>query len=163
VNILFICSNTPAEPAYELNISVYRYSRSCPPYQGLHYRILLLSRKLLSKGFIVVKLMSLLRNVMVVNVWCGWLLRNICVTDNHRYVTLSLCTEIFSSYAGSAGVLLHINRMFTIAKLKPSHLSYSIVLNQHHCQFICIDQGISRPTCILYPLFQVHCDRCDPK
>jgi hypothetical protein len=23
--------------------------------------------------------------------WCGWLLRNICVTDNHRYVTLSLC------------------------------------------------------------------------
>lgn len=107
-------ANTPAEPAYELNISVYRYSRSCPPYQGLHYIILLLSRKLLSKGFIVVKLKSLLRKSYVSQcdvVDCGGisvsqittdmlLCRCVtddhryvchCVTDDHRYVTLSLC------------------------------------------------------------------------
>jgi hypothetical protein len=67
-----------------------------------------------------------------------------CVTDDHRYVTLSL----FHSVG-----LLHINIMFAIAKLKPSHLSYSVVLNQHHCQFICIYQGISRSTCTLYRHF----------
>jgi hypothetical protein len=62
VNIPFICSNIPGAPAYGVYISkLIRYSRACGSYQDFLDRGLLLTRKLLSKGFLLVKLMSSLR------------------------------------------------------------------------------------------------------
>jgi hypothetical protein len=62
VNFPFICSNIPAAPVYGVYISqMIRYSRACGSYQDFLDRGLLLSRKLLSQGFLLVKLKSSLR------------------------------------------------------------------------------------------------------
>jgi hypothetical protein len=63
VNFSFICSNIPAAPAYGVYISqMIRYSRACGSYQNFFVRWLLLTRKLLNQGFLLVKLKSSLRN-----------------------------------------------------------------------------------------------------
>jgi hypothetical protein len=63
VNFPFICSIIPATPEYVVYISqLIRYSRACGFYQDFLDRGLLLSRKLLNRGFILVKMMSSLRN-----------------------------------------------------------------------------------------------------
>jgi hypothetical protein len=57
VKFPFICSNIPAAPAHEVYISqLIRYSRACGSYQEFLYRGLLLTRKLLNQGFLLVKL-----------------------------------------------------------------------------------------------------------
>jgi hypothetical protein len=62
VNFPFICSNIPAAPAYGIYISqLIRYSRACGSYQYFLDRELLLTRKLLNQGFILVKLKPSLR------------------------------------------------------------------------------------------------------
>ena len=62
VNFPFICSNIPAAPAYEVYISqLIGYSRACCSYQDFLDRGLLLTRKLLNQGFLLVKLKSSLR------------------------------------------------------------------------------------------------------
>ena len=62
VNFPFICSNIPAAPAYGVYISqLIRYSRACGSYQDFLDRGLLLTRKLLNQGFLLVKLKSSLR------------------------------------------------------------------------------------------------------
>jgi hypothetical protein len=62
VNFPFICSNIPAAPVYGVYISpMIRYSRACGSYQDFLDRGLLLSRKLLNQGFLLVKLKSSLR------------------------------------------------------------------------------------------------------
>jgi len=62
VNFPFICSNIPAAPAYGVYISqIIRYSRSCGFYQDFLDRGLLLTRKLLNQGFLLVKWKSSLR------------------------------------------------------------------------------------------------------
>jgi len=59
VNFPFICSDIPAEPAYEVYISqMIRYSRACGSYRDFIDRGLLLTRKLLNQGFLLVKLKS---------------------------------------------------------------------------------------------------------
>ena len=61
VNFSFICSNIkiPAAPAYRVYISqLIRYSRACGSYQDFLDRGLLLTRKLLNQGFLLVKLKS---------------------------------------------------------------------------------------------------------
>jgi hypothetical protein len=59
VNFSFICSNIPAVPAYGVYISqMIRYSRACGSYQDFRDRGLLLTRKLLNQGFLLVKLKS---------------------------------------------------------------------------------------------------------
>jgi hypothetical protein len=61
-NFPFICSNIPAAPAYGVYISQFIwYSRVCASYQDFLERGLLLTRKLLSQGFRLVKLKSSLR------------------------------------------------------------------------------------------------------
>jgi hypothetical protein len=63
VNFSFICSNIPAALAYGIYISqMIRYSRACGSYQDFLDRGLLLTMKLLNQGFLLVKLMSSLRN-----------------------------------------------------------------------------------------------------
>ena len=62
VNVPFICSNIPAASAYGVYISQkIRYSRACGSYQDFLDRGLLLTRKLLNQGFLLVKLKSSLR------------------------------------------------------------------------------------------------------
>ena len=62
VNFPFICSNIPAAPAYGVYISqLIQYSRACGSYQNFFDRGLLLTRKLLNQGFLLVKLKSSLR------------------------------------------------------------------------------------------------------
>ena len=57
VNFPFICSNIPAAPAYGVSISrLIQYSRTRGFYQDFLDRGLLLTRKLLSQGFLLVKL-----------------------------------------------------------------------------------------------------------
>jgi hypothetical protein len=59
MNFPFICSNIPAAPAYGVYIShMIRYSRTCGSYQDFLDRVLLLTRKLLNQGFLLVKLKS---------------------------------------------------------------------------------------------------------
>ena len=62
VNFPFICSNIPAAPAYGVYFSrMIRYSRACGSHQDFLDRGLLLTRKLLNQGFLLVKLKSSLR------------------------------------------------------------------------------------------------------
>jgi hypothetical protein len=62
VNFPFICSNIPAAPAYGVYISLLiGYSRACGSYQDFLDRGLLLTRKLLNRWFLLVKLKSSLR------------------------------------------------------------------------------------------------------
>ena len=62
VNFPFICSNTPAAPAYWVYISqLILYSRACGSYQDVLDRGLLLAMNLLNQGFLLVKLKSSLR------------------------------------------------------------------------------------------------------
>jgi hypothetical protein len=59
VNFPFICRNIPAAPAYGLYISqLIQYSRACSSYQDFRDRGLLLTRKLMDKVFLLVKLKS---------------------------------------------------------------------------------------------------------
>ena len=59
VNFPFICSNIPAASLYGAYISQFnRYSRACGSYHDVLDRGLMLTRKLLSYGFLVVKLKS---------------------------------------------------------------------------------------------------------
>ena len=62
VNFPFICNNIPAAPAYGVYISqLIRDSRACGSYQDFLDRELLLTRKLMNQGFLLVKLKSSLR------------------------------------------------------------------------------------------------------
>ena len=64
VNFPFICSNISAASAYGVYISqLIRYSRACGSYQDFLDRELLLTRKLLNQGFLLVKLKSSLRKL----------------------------------------------------------------------------------------------------
>jgi len=64
VNSPFICSNIPAAPAYGVYIyQLIRYSRACGSYQDFRDRGLLLTRKLLNQGILLVKLKSSLRKL----------------------------------------------------------------------------------------------------
>jgi hypothetical protein len=57
VNFPFLCSNIPAVPAYGVYISqLIRYSRAYGSYQDFLDRGLMLTRKLLNQGFLLVKL-----------------------------------------------------------------------------------------------------------
>ena len=64
VNSPFICSNIPAAPAYGVYIyQLIRYSRACGSYQDFRDRGLLITRKLLNQGFLLIKLKSSLRKL----------------------------------------------------------------------------------------------------
>jgi hypothetical protein len=59
VNFLFICSNIPGAPAYGVYISqLIRYSRAWGTYLDFLNIGLLLARKLLNQGFLLVNLKS---------------------------------------------------------------------------------------------------------
>ena len=58
----FICTNIPAAPAYGASLSqMLQYPSACGSYQDFLDRGLLLTRKLLNQGFLLVKLKSSFR------------------------------------------------------------------------------------------------------
>jgi hypothetical protein len=62
VNFPFMCSNIPAAPVFVVYISqLIWYSRACGSYHDFFDRELLVTRKLLNQGFLVIKLKSSLR------------------------------------------------------------------------------------------------------
>jgi hypothetical protein len=62
VNFPFICSNIPEAPGYGEYISqLIRYSIACGTYEDFLDRRLLLTRKLLNQGFLLIKLKLSLR------------------------------------------------------------------------------------------------------
>jgi hypothetical protein len=71
VNFPFIFCNIPAAPTYGV-------------YKDFFDRGLLLTRKLLNQGFLLVRLKS---------PWLGWPLWNMCVTHDHGYVPLVVNTS----------------------------------------------------------------------
>jgi hypothetical protein len=91
----FICSNITAAPVYGVYISqLIRYSRACVSYQNFLDRGLLLTRKLLNQGFLLVKLKSSLRKFYgrhhdLFNRYV------ISVTNDHGYVPLVVNTSRF--------------------------------------------------------------------
>ena len=88
VNFPFICSNIPAAPAYGVYISqLIRYSRDSGSYQDFLDRALLLTSTLLPMvlfGKVGVITSKVLRSPP----WLGSSLRNICVTNDDRYILL---------------------------------------------------------------------------
>jgi hypothetical protein len=69
-----MCSNIPASPAYGVHISQFiRYYRAYGSYQDFLDRGLLLTRKLLNQGFLLIKLKSSLHaKVLRSPPWLGW-------------------------------------------------------------------------------------------
>ena len=66
LNFPFICSNIPTALTHGIYISqLIRYSKACCSYQDIPDIGLLLTRKLLNKGFQLVKLKSSLRTFYV--------------------------------------------------------------------------------------------------
>ena len=88
----------PAAPAYGVYISqLIRYSRACGSYQDFLNRGLLLTRKLLNQGFLLVKLKSSLRKFYGLH--HDLVDRSgISVTDDHRYVPFIVITTPFFPY-----------------------------------------------------------------
>ena len=59
VNFPFLCGNIPAAPAYGVYISqLIRYSRACDVYHDFLSRARLLTNKLLTQGFVAMRLKS---------------------------------------------------------------------------------------------------------
>ena len=91
----FICSNIPLRPAYGVYISqLIRYSRACGSYQNFLDRGLLLTRKILNQGFLLIKLKSSLRKF--------------CVRD-HGYVPFVVNT--FRSFPYPWGIIGFVTRL----------------------------------------------------
>jgi hypothetical protein len=66
VSFPFICSNIPAAPAYGVYIfQLIRYPRASGSYQELLDRGLLITKKLLNQGFLLLKLKSSLRRIYI--------------------------------------------------------------------------------------------------
>ena len=71
-----------------LLFSYYNLKTIHGSYQNFLDRALLLTRKLLNQGFLLVMLKSSLRKFYGRHPWLGWPLWNICVTNDHGYVPL---------------------------------------------------------------------------
>jgi len=128
VNFPFICSNIPAAPAYGIYISqLIRYSRACCSYQDFFDRGLLLARKLLNQGFLLVKLkLSLGKFYGRHHDWVDHY--GISVSDDHGYVPLVVNTS--RSFPRSwliTGFVTRLTRRVSLVEQKlltlPEHLS----------------------------------------
>ena len=104
-----------------------RYSRACGSYQDFHEKGLLLTRKLLHQGFILVKWKLKLRNFAVATMtW--WPLWNIYVTNDHGYVPLVLSTSLFFPHSRLiTGFVTRLTRRVPLVEQElltlPEHLS----------------------------------------
>jgi hypothetical protein len=83
--------NIQPKSHYSVISQLIRYSRDCGSYQDFLNRRLLLTRKLLNQGFLLIKLKSSL----------GSPLRNIGVTNDHVPVYVPLVVNTFQSFSHS--------------------------------------------------------------
>jgi hypothetical protein len=130
----FICSNITAAPVYGVYISqLIRYSRACGSYQNFLDRGLLLTRKLLNQGFLLVKLKSSLRKFYdrhhdLFNRYV------ISVTNNHGYVPLVVNTSRFFPHSWLiTGFITRLARRVPLVEQElftlPEHLSSPPVIS----------------------------------
>jgi hypothetical protein len=88
VNFPFICSNFTSVSAYGVYISqLIQYSRACGSYHDFLDRSVLLIRKLLKQGFLLVRLKSSLQKFYLLT-----MLRDICVTNYHGIIPFFVIT-----------------------------------------------------------------------
>jgi len=95
VNYPFIDSNIPSSPAYDVYMSqLIRYSWTCNSYRDVLHWSVLLTRKLLSQGFIETRLRSTVKMFLVVTIiwqslivsqWPPWLMTSV----GHDIVVMS--------------------------------------------------------------------------
>ena len=91
VNFPFTCSNIPAAPAYGVYIShLLLHFRACGFYHDFLHRGLLLTRKLLKKGFLVVNWSHHFERFT--EYLCHKWTRICSVCYNHKHVLLSFMT-----------------------------------------------------------------------
>ena len=119
MNFPFICSNIPAAPAYGVYISqMIRYSRACGSYQDFFDRGLLLTRKLLNKGFLLVKLKSSLQK---------------CYGRHHDLVDRYGISRSFPHWRLIPGFVTRLTRRVPLVEqellILPEHLSTSPVFS----------------------------------
>jgi hypothetical protein len=137
VNFPFIGSNIPSALAYGVYISqLIRYFRARGSYQDFLDRWLLLTRKLLNQGFLLVKLKSLLWNVYghhhdLVDPYV------ISVTNDYRYVPLVVNTSQFfpHSWLNTGFVTRLTRRMIPVEQellTLPKHLNSLPVFSGVH-------------------------------
>ena len=106
VNFQYICSNISTAPAYEVYISqLIRRSTACGSYQDILDRGLLLTRKLLNQGFLLVKLKSSLFTVdtmtwlTVMEYLCHKWSRICSTCRKHFPVLSSFMTQVITGFA----------------------------------------------------------------
>ena len=127
-----------------------QYSSACGIYQDFLDRGLLLTRKLLNQGFLVVITSKVLRSPP----WLGWPLWNICVTNDHGYVPLVISTS--RSFPHSwfiTGFVTRLTRRVTL--VDQEHLTRSLVLCVcfvDRCVFFCT---FSFGHCVICSFFDV--------
>ena len=129
VNFPFICSNIPAVPIYGVYIShLIWYSRACGSYQEFLGKGLLLTRKLHSQWFLLVKLRSSLRK------FYGRLLWNICETNDDGYVPFVVINSLSFPHSWlNTGFVTRLTRRVSLVEKKlPTlleHLSSPLVFS----------------------------------
>jgi hypothetical protein len=128
VNFPFICSNIPAAPAYGVYTSISQiiwYSRACGSYQDFNNRGLLLTRKLLNQGFLLVKLKSWFRKIYG---------RHHDLVDHYGISVSQMTTDMFhwrkyfpflSSFTTYYGIVARLTRCVPLVE----HLSSLLVFS----------------------------------
>ena len=144
---------------YEVYISqMIRYSRACGSYQDFLDRRLLLTRKLLNQGFLLVKLKSSLRKYY--SLW------NICVTNDHGYVPLVVSTSrSFPHSPLITGFVTRLTRRVPLVEQElltlPEHLSLprvfsGVLVTRSLVLYVCFSDR-----CLSFCAFPVgHCVVC---
>jgi hypothetical protein len=119
VNFPFICINIPAATVFGVYISqLIQYSRAGSSYQDFLDRGLLLTKKLLAQGFLLVKLKSSLRNHDFVDRY------GISVSNDHGYVPFVVNT--FRSFPHSwliTGFVTRLTRRLSLVEQELATLS----------------------------------------
>ena len=121
-----------------ISLSCIRYSRAWGSYQNFLYRGLLLTRKLLNKGFLLVKLKSSLRKFYGL---C-WPLWNIWFTNDHGYFALVANTSRPFPHAWLIiGFVTRLTLRVPLVEQElltlPEHLSFSGV-RVTRCLVVCV-------------------------
>ena len=165
VNFTFICSNIPAAPAYGVYLSqLIRYSRSFGSYQDFLDRGLLLTRKLLNQGFLLVRLKS--SKVLRSPPRPGWPLWNICVTNDHGYVPLVVNTSrSFPRSCRITGFVTRLTRRVSLVEqellILPEHLSSPPVFSEVHVTRSLVLYVCFVDRCLSFYIFSFgHCVVC---
>ena len=94
MNFPFICSNIPVAPAYGLYISqLIRYSRTCGSYQDFLNIGVDVNKEATEPRVPLDYIEVITSKVLRSPPWYGWPLWNICVTNDHGYISFVVSTS----------------------------------------------------------------------